>query len=139
VREPYRRAASLFHLFQSDARKRAPWTRDQPPEAARDFGAFVAAVLHGRELFSPTFQWTLCEWLRHAPEGVDVRVIRLERLAEGLLELGIVSRPTQVPVRNRSKRSEWRSLYADVAAAEGVRRWAREDFARFGYPEELPA
>lgn len=134
---PFRRAYALWKMLGRDAAKGAPWSETVPPGSVERFDVFVRTLLLREEVTHPVLQWTVSRWLQRVRAGSPVRVevIPAERLDAGLRRLGVLPSDASVPVVNRTQGS-WLEAY-DRDLEEAVRRWAEEDFRRFGYPAEL--
>ncbi|MBW2269954.1 MAG: hypothetical protein JRH16_15395 [Deltaproteobacteria bacterium] len=136
---PYRRAWSLWRMFQGDTAKGAKFTEGADPRVLENFRAFVEIMLLGPVTTVDLYHWSMSRWLEEVPEGVAVEVLPAERLNEELRRIGVIGPDEEVPVRNITK-GNWLEAYAGpegAVAADAVRRWAAEDFRRFGYPTRL--
>jgi hypothetical protein len=132
---PFRRAHSLWRMLQGDARKGARWAGDLPADVIASFPHFVDELLLGPDRGLRVFQGSMTAWIERIPPGIQLRLVAGEDLEAGLRELGLLRRGERVPQRNRS-RGDLRDAY-DAATAEGVRRWAAEDFTALGYSPRL--
>lgn len=132
---PFRRAHSLWRMLGNDHRKGARWTRELPADVIDGFPRFVEELLLGPDRGMRVFQGTMSAWIARVPPGVRLHLVPAEDLERGLRELGLLRRKERVPQLNRSG-GDLEEAY-DAGAAEGVRRWAAEDFARLGYPTRL--
>jgi len=136
---PYRRAWSLWRMFQGDSAKGAKFTKRADPRVLESFPAFVEIMLLGPTTTLPLYHWSIARWLEEGPSGIDVEVLPAEDLDAGLRGIGVLGPGEDVPVRNVTKGS-WLSVYKGAegsAVAAAVRSWAAEDFRRFGYTTSL--
>ena len=138
VMNPYRRATALWRMWGKDTAKGAWWTEGFDPRIAESFGAFVHAFFldplepDGR----PVMEWSMCRWLDYAGLEQEPEVLYAESLSDDLLRTGMLTRPEQVPVQNKSGNDSWSQCY-DEALVQDVAAWAERDFERFGYPKRF--
>ncbi len=136
VMGPYRRAVSLWYLFQRDHAKQAAWTLDLDEASAHDFPRFTRKVMVPERPHLNVYQWTVDRWLALAGEGLEIVPIHTERLTQELIAADILPKGVVLPRRARTRVGDWRAVYDDESA-ERVRAWGAPDFARFGYDEDL--
>lgn len=132
---PFRRAHSLWRMFQGDFHKEAPWTRRFHPAVVDSFERYVEEVLLAEEIRVPVFQRPMIQWLACVPDHVRVTVIPAEDLRRGLRACGLLRRGESVPARNRTTQRLEPAYTPALEAA--VRHWAAEDFRMLGYSAEL--
>jgi hypothetical protein len=138
-RNPFRRAWSLWRMLGNDRKKGASWALEAPERFAQSFRAYVLEMLQDPEPTLPVYQHTMCRWLEGVPPGFDVTVVHSEQLDRELRRLGVLGPGESVPVKNRTRPGDgprWLEAY-DAELEQAVRRWAREDFRRFGYADAL--
>ena len=92
------------------------------------FDAYLDAVLANE--YTDFFCFTICRWFRYVKK-IDV-VLRIETLCADVKALDLTKQSINLPVRNRTTQGNWRMWYT-AANAEKIRRWARDDFERYGY------